>query len=157
MKLKYLLIFLTIISTHSAFGALKPFVTDGCTLFADGTLKRPGLWTHCCEEHDMRYWFGGDQADMDKTDIRLRSCVKDVAGKTWADLIYTGVRAGHTSPVKNKTHWSWGWSTERANTPLTAKEITYIIEELRLLPFESEIIETFIQRNFKNIKAHEKY
>lgn len=123
-------------------------------MFADGTPKRPGLWVHCCEEHDMRYWFGGSVGDMDKADLRLKACVKDVAGATWAELIYTGVRMGHTSPVKNKTHWSWGWNEERADVALTATETNYVIEELRRLPLDLEIIEKFIERNFK--KPHAK-
>lgn len=136
------------IEKAEAASTLKSFVSDGCTMFIDGTPKQPGLWTHCCEEHDMRYWFGGSQADMDKTDLRLKACVEEVAGASWAQLIYLGVRAGHSSPVKNKTHWSWGWDQERANTALDSAEINYVIEELYRLPYDLEIIETFIQRNF---------
>lgn len=96
----------------------------------------------------MRYWFGGSQADMDKTDLRLKACVQDIAGSVWANLIYTGVRAGHSSPVKNKTHWGWGWVNERENTPLTSSESEYVIEELKRLPMDSAVIEKFIERNF---------
>lgn len=127
---------------------LKPFFTDGCTLFLDGTPQHPGLWVHCCEEHDMRYWFGGNQEDMDKTDLRLKTCVTDVAGDSWAKIIYSGVRAGHLSPIKNETHWSWGWEQERPNAQLNSSEISYVLEELRRLPYDHEIIEKFIERNF---------
>ncbi len=131
-------------------GTLKPFFTDGCTLFLDGTNKHPNLWVHCCKEHDMRYWFGGSEADRDKTDLRLKACVQDVAGETWAALIYAGVKTGHLSPIKNKTHWSWGWKQERNNIKLNSSEITYIIDELHQLPYDPKIIENFIERNFKN-------
>lgn len=134
--------------SEASTNTLKSFSTDGCTLFVDGTPKRPGLWTHCCEEHDLRYWFGGSQADMDKTDLRLQACVKEVAGSTWARIIYTGVRAGHNSPVKNKTQWSWGWSHERPNISLDSTESQYVIEELRRLPYDQDLIEIFIERNF---------
>lgn len=140
-------------SVSTLNNSLKSFETDGCTMFVDGTPSKPGLWKHCCVEHDMRYWFGGDQKDMDKTDLRLKACVKEVAGATWAELIYTGVRAGHNSPVKNKTHWSWGWTTERANAPLSSLESDYIIEEVRRLPYDSELLEKFIDRNFTNHNA----
>lgn len=133
--------------------SLKNFETDGCTMFVDGTPTKPGLWTHCCVEHDMRYWFGGDQADMDKTDLRLKACVKEVAGITWAQLIYAGVRTGHKSPVKNKTHWSWGWTSERKNTTLTSFEKEIVIEEIRRLPYDSALLEKFIERNFDNRHA----
>jgi hypothetical protein len=131
-KLATLILFSLFIMSHSVSAqtdsvstlnnSLKTFETDGCTMFVDGTPSKPGLWKHCCVEHDMRYWFAGDQKDMDKTDLRLKACVKEVAGSTWAELIYTGVRAGHNSPVKNKTHWGWGWTIERANTPLNSLE-----------------------------------
>lgn len=127
---------------------LKPFETDGCTMFVDGTPKKPGLWRDCCVEHDMRYWFGGDKADMDKTDLRLKACVQDVAGSLWASLIYQGVRAGHSSPVKNKTHWGWGWTNERADIKLSKEETEYVIDELRRLPYDAAVIEKFIERNF---------
>lgn len=100
----------------------------------------------------MRYWFGGSDTDMDTTDLRLKECVKNVAGSYWAELIYKGVRAGHSSPVKNKTHWSWGWETERPNQNLSSEETNYVIHELRRLPYDAETIEAFISRNFPHNK-----
>ncbi|MDD4974088.1 MAG: hypothetical protein PHY93_07035 [Bacteriovorax sp.] len=140
-------------SVSTINNSLKTFETDGCTMFIDGTPSKPGLWKHCCVEHDMRYWFGGDQKDMDKTDLRLKACVKEVAGAMWAELIYTGVRVGHSSPVKNKTHWAWGWTIERANAPLSSMESDYIIEEVRHLPYDQDLLEKFIERNFNNHNA----
>jgi len=146
------IILFALISTN-AFAienSLHPFETDGCTMFVDGPLKRPGLWRHCCEEHDMRYWFGGDKADMDKTDLRLKECVNEVAGPRWANVIYKGVRAGHSAPVKNKMKWSWGWITERPLVKLNTEEEFYVLSELRRLPYDPAIIEKFIERNFKH-------
>lgn len=158
--MKYLALILTLYSSVSFCASdlpgvgLKEFATDGCTMFVDGTKNKPNLWHHCCVEHDMSYWFGGSSKDMDKADLNLKSCVNEVAGPVWARLIYTGVRAGHHSPVKNKTHWSWGWIKTRSNTSLSTEEIDYVIEELRRLPFDQVIIETFIKKNFeiKNVK-----
>lgn len=147
------LVFLTLPAQKAeAANTLKTFSTDGCTMFIDGPLKQPGLWLHCCEEHDLRYWFGGSGTDMDKTDLRLKACVKEVAGENWSEIIYRGVRAGHSSPIKNKTQWSWGWNQERPNNPLDSAEINYVIEEIRRLPFDQETIEKFIELNFKNKK-----
>src|SRR5690349_20933235 len=78
---------------------LLDFVSDGCTMSPDGTLSKPGLWRHCCFEHDLRYWFGGTIGDRDFADVHLRSCVRDAAGEFWAAVIYRGVRLGHYSPV----------------------------------------------------------
>lgn len=127
-------------------GKLKPFVTDGCTGFVDGPPGRSQLWRHCCFEHDLRYWFGGIDDDMDFADLQLKACVKDVAGSTWATLIYDGVRAGHRSPVKAKTHWSWGWRPTRGKAPLTAEEITYVEGEIRGLGLDPAYVETFIEK-----------
>jgi len=74
----------------------------------------------------------------------------DVAGTAWAELIYKGVRLGHYSPATNKTHWSWGWTTNRPKIPLESSEKIYIIEEIRRLPFDKDFLETFIMRNFNN-------
>ncbi len=129
--------------------SLKPFETDGCTSFVDGTPTRPTLWKHCCVEHDIRYWFGGSMMDLDKTDLRLKSCVQEVAGDTWAEIIYTGVRLGHNSPVKFKFRWSWGWTPQRDNRALSKAETQYVIEQLRSLPLDPDLIEDFIKRNFQ--------
>lgn len=127
---------------------LSDFQTDGCTLFAEGTFNRPKLWQHCCVEHDLRYWFGGSMVDQLKSDQRLKSCVEKVAGKNWAQLIYTGVRAGHLSPLKSKYQWSWGWLKERPNSELGALEKDYVISELWRLPYDQVFIEHFISDNF---------
>jgi hypothetical protein len=112
---------------------LKPFETDGCTLFIDGPPNESGLWRNCCVEHDLRYWFGGSDVDMDATDLRLKSCVDKVAGATWASLIYSGVRTGHHSPIKNKYQWSWGWAKKREYKKLNPEEVNVVKAELKLL------------------------
>nr|BDT27679.1 FAD-binding oxidoreductase [Bacteriovorax sp. HI3] len=127
---------------------LKPFETDGCTMFADGTYSKPGLWKHCCTEHDLRYWFGGSENDMDQADLRLRSCVEKAAGPKWGYVIYTGVRAGHHSPIKNKYQWNWGWEVAREKKPLTPAEVGYVITELRSMSVEDVNIDNFIKVNF---------
>ena len=129
---------------------LAPFVTDGCTMFMDGTTSEPGLWKACCVEHDLRYWFGGSDSEMDTTDLRLRSCVEKVAGPTWAKLIYNGVRAGHYSPIKNKYYWGWAWSVKRDKVTLNPEETTYVLSELRQLTTDEVNVEEFIKFYFPN-------
>ena len=146
----FILFLLASPSVYSFENGLKPFETDGCTMFIDGPPSQPTLWRHCCVEHDMRYWFGGDYQDRDKTDLRLKSCVQNVAGEKWAELIYEGVRIGHSSPIKNKTTWGWGWETERQNTKLTTEESNYVIADLRRLPYDQKVNNDFIKRNFPN-------
>jgi len=133
-----------------AENSLKPFFTDGCTLFVDGTPSKPGLWRPCCVEHDLRYWVGGSTDDMDRTDLKLKSCVQKIAGEHWARTIYTGVRAGHYSPIKNKTAWSWGWTNRREKVALNSQEISIVITELKKLKLDSEKVsmDEFIKNNF---------
>lgn len=152
----YILILLTtsFLMPYSVFGKseLKPFFTDGCTLFVDGPSKEnPKLWRACCVKHDLRYWFGGSLFDQEQTDLKLKSCVKDIAGERWATLIYTGVRAGHYSPIKNKTYWGWAWTPERLNKAINATEKSYVLSELRKLNLtqESVNITDFIKDEFK--------
>ena len=142
------LLFVLSVSASEQKNTLKPFFTDGCTLFVDGPPGQPELWRHCCVAHDLRYWFGGSNHDLDKTDLKLKACVENVAGPVWAEVIYQGVRLGHKSPIKNKTHWSWGWMIERENKGLNLIESLYVIEELKLLPMDREFIDSFILRNF---------
>ncbi len=141
-----LIVFFTLASASiAATNTLKPFATDYCTMFLDGPTDRPALWKHCCLEHDVRYWFGGSQADMDVTDVRLKSCVQKVAGDNWADLIYLGVRAGHNSPIKNKYQWNWGWKTKRPMQPLTNEEKNYVISEIKKLNLKNFNIDEFLR------------
>lgn len=133
---------------------LKPFETDACTMFIDGPPgESPGLWKNCCIEHDLRYWFGGSQEDMNRADLKLRSCVQKLAGDTWAHLIYSGVRAGHYSPIKHRYFWGWAWMTKRKKSELTQAESKYVISELRQLTLQEVDIEEFIKSNFPNQKA----
>lgn len=126
--------------------ALKAFYSDGCTGFVDGPPGRGKLWQHCCFEHDLRYWFGGEETDMDFTDLALKACVKEAAGSGWANVIYDGVRAGHHSPIKSKTHWSWGWTPARAPGPLTKDEVQFVEVELRKLALDPAYIDHFIEK-----------
>lgn len=148
MSFKFFFTFLFLLSFAVSGSELKSFETDYCTMFVDGTIKEPTLWRHCCVLHDIHYWYGGSEKNQDNADLNLKSCVEKVAGEVWAGLIYNGVRAGHYSPIKNKYKWSWGWTPSRENLELTAIEKFYVIEELRRLPYSSEMIENYIKNNF---------
>lgn len=125
---------------------MQPFETDYCTMFADGTPQKPDLWKHCCFEHDLRYWFGGDAHDIDFADDSLRQCVQDAAGSFWANLIYKGVREGHNSPIQHRLHWGWGWTPRRPNDSLTADEKALIRQDLYQLNLSPDYIRDFITK-----------
>jgi hypothetical protein len=128
---------------------LKSFYSDGCTGFIDGPPGKGKLWQHCCFEHDLRYWFGGVEDEMDFADLELRACVNDVAGSSWAKVVYNGVRAGHRTPNKSKTHWSWGWTPKREKGPLTESEKTYVEAELRKLELDPAYVDGFVEKYLK--------
>ena len=51
---------------------IKPFSSDGCTMFPDGD------WGGCCYDHDLLYWRGGTWRDRIKADKSYRPWVLDV-------------------------------------------------------------------------------
>ena len=144
--MKLLLFFILSISGVASAASLKTFESDGCTMFVDGPVGKPELWKHCCFEHDLRYWFGGSKEQMKQTDLFLKACVNDVAGGFWAGLIYNGVVAGHSSPVKSKYHWSWAWDPKREDIELSVQEKIYVESELLRLGLEPKYIQEFIKK-----------
>jgi len=70
MKHFFILICLTLdqISMAAESVNIKPFTTDGCSLFPDGTLKDNTLWKSCCIEHDKAYWRGGSYPERQAAD-----------------------------------------------------------------------------------------
>lgn len=143
-----LFIFSLALTSHGAKAQLHEFVTDNCTMFIDGPPSSPNLWKDCCVIHDLRYWFGGSADDLDRADLRLKSCVEKKAGSVWAEIIYRGVRTGHYSPIKNKYRWNWGWINPRTKIPLSLEEAELTKSELRKLPYSRDFIESFISANF---------
>jgi len=97
----------------AARGAPVPpqsFHTDGCSAWPDS------IWVRCCVEHDIPYWCGGSPAQRLEADRELRACVAEVAGGTWATLMYWGVRVGGPPRLPFSWRWGYGWPW-RARVP----------------------------------------
>jgi hypothetical protein len=141
--MKYLAVFALVLSynTHATDLTLKTYESDGCTMFPDGSTNNKTLWRHCCDLHDLRYWFGGTKDNELQADLNLKSCVDEVAGPVVANMMYLGVRTGHYSPIKNKYKWGWGWGSREEWLPLTADEKIYISTELDYLNLEGTVRE----------------
>lgn len=88
----------------------RPFVTDGCSSWPDA------CWVSCCVEHDAAYWCGGSPAQRREADRALRACVTEIAGPTWGELMYWGVRAGGGPRLPFAWRWGYGWPY-RARVP----------------------------------------
>ena len=97
---------------------LRPFTSDGCSLFPDGTIKDRTKWCDCCLSHDMAYWQGGTAAERKKADEILRDCVFErTKDKGLAETMYLGVRAGGHPAFPAWYRWGYGWSYGRGYKP----------------------------------------
>jgi hypothetical protein len=116
-----------------AFGDLKDFTSDGCSLFPDGTLRNQAKWCDCCLQHDIAYWRGGTEAERKKADEVLRDCVFDrTKDKALAETMYRGVRAGGHPVFPIWYRWAYAWEYGRSYEPLTEDEQKQVREKLEL-------------------------
>jgi len=109
---------------------LKPFTSDGCSLFPDGTIKKQNLWLHCCIAHDIDYWQGGTKDQRLASDKRLRSCVARVGKSGIATLMLAGVRVGGTPYLPTSFRWGYGWTYPRFYKSLSLQELNLVNQQL---------------------------
>lgn len=105
-----------------ARGELRPFTTDGCSLFPEGTPEQQVLWLGCCVEHDLAYWRGGTRDEREHADARLQQCVAGVGEPRVAELMLKGVRVGGSPYWPTPFRWGYGWPYGRGYRALTADE-----------------------------------
>src|SRR5690606_9265825 len=89
---------------------LKPFTTDGCSLFLDGPPGQPNLWRHCCVAHDLAYWQGGNKADRQRADAAILACVSAVEHPGIAQHMHANVRWGGSPYWFSNYRWGYGWN-----------------------------------------------
>ncbi len=107
---------------------LKPFTTDGCSGFPDGTSEHKTIWLKCCTEHDYAYWKGGTYQDRAEADEALRACVAEVGEPEIAALMLAGVRVGGTPYLPTRFRWGYGWPYFRGYKEPTREELDQIRE-----------------------------
>jgi len=115
---------------------IKPFTTDGCSSFPDGTLKQQSLWAGCCIRHDLAYWQGGTFDDRLSADQALEQCVAEVGEPEIAKLMLAGVRVGGTPYLPTSFRWGYGWPWPRGYKYLNNNEqqqIKVALDKLRLI------------------------
>jgi hypothetical protein len=88
---------------------LKPFSTDGCSMWIDGTPEQPNLWRHCCVAHDLAYWLGGSETQRQAADAAIESCVVEAQGSGMARYMYANVRWGGSPYWMTSYRWGYGW------------------------------------------------
>ena len=102
---------------------LKPFTSDGCSLFPDASLISAADWCDCCYVHDIAYWKGGTEQERDAADRALERCVAEKTGNAqFAYMMYEGVQFGGSPYFYNWYRWGYGWGYERKYQPLTPTE-----------------------------------
>lgn len=129
--MKLIIIFLSLCNAAYA-GDLKPFTSDGCSSFPDGTSKQKKLWLNCCTEHDRAYWKGGSYEQREQADQALKSCVEKVGQPKIAQLMLAGVRVGGTPYLPTSFRWGYGWPYFRGYKEVTEaeeKEIKALIKQ----------------------------
>ena len=113
-------------SENSISRELKPFTSDGCSAFPDGTFSQRKLWLQCCTDHDFAYWKGGTYKERLQADIELRNCVWEVVEEEVALIMLAGVRVGGSPFFPTKFRWGYGWTYPRFYGPLSEKELDMI-------------------------------
>ncbi len=101
---------------------IKPFTTDGCSVFPDGTFSQNELWLSCCTAHDYAYWQGGTYDERLIADQALEQCVAKIGQAEIAALMLAGVRVGGTPYLPTSFRWGYGWSYPRWYQALTEEE-----------------------------------
>jgi len=124
--MKLFLLLFSFLSTPILASALKPFTSDGCSSFPDGTLQHKDLWIECCTAHDYAYWKGGTYAERNAADKELRQCIAAVGNPEIALLMLAGVRIGGTPYLPTKFRWAYGWPYTRGYTVLSNDDISQI-------------------------------
>jgi len=98
-------VYLTIGDDH-----IKPFTSDGCSAFPNGTPSQQNLWLSCCTVHDKAYWQGGSYQERIDADLALQQCVAAVGEPVIAALMLSGVRVGGSPYWPTSFRWGYGWS-----------------------------------------------
>ncbi|ODB44970.1 hypothetical protein BB427_00845 [Pseudoalteromonas sp. BMB] len=125
-------------SSHGSADELKPFTSDGCSAFPDGTLAQNELWLSCCKAHDLAYWKGGTAIERENADIALQKCVAAVGQEEVATLMLAGVRLGGLPYLPTPFRWGYGWSYPRRYAELTAEEIEQVNKHMAKLALDKK-------------------
>jgi len=124
---------LCLCSSISVAEQIKPFTTDGCSVFPDGTLEQEKLWLSCCRLHDYAYWKGGTSKERLIADQQLKQCVLELDETFVANLMLIGVRVGGTPYLPTPFRWGYGWEFMRGYQPLSDAEKQQVISQGVLL------------------------
>ena len=142
MKTTVIVLLLVVMSVASIAQELKPFESDGCSIFPDGTLSQNKLWLNCCIAHDKAYWIGGTDKERLQADQELNACVAGIGEPEIAKVMLAGVRVGGSPYLPTPFRWGYGWRDSRGYKPLDDTEKALIAaEEARAVQASTHAIE----------------
>ena len=101
---------------------IKPFTTDGCSMFPDGDLQNNSKWIECCTKHDYAYWKGGTREERELADNELKQCVALLGENDISLVMHAGVRLGGEPLYPTWYRWGYGWPYLRGYKELTKEE-----------------------------------
>lgn len=106
----FFFLFLFPLSNLVQANELKPFKTDGCSMWIDGPPTYPNLWRHCCVLHDFAYWQGGSKEQRTIADNVIQACVLEAAeSKGMANYMHGMIRWGGSPYWISLYRWGYGW------------------------------------------------
>jgi len=123
-----------LLTGSAAFAAaeIRPFSSDGCSLFPDGTLSDRTKWCDCCFTHDLAYWQGGSAEERLAADEALRDCVlARTADAVLARAMFLGVRAGGHPAFPAWYRWGYGWDYGRGYRQLSDGDKVQVDRQLQ--------------------------
>ncbi|MCW8935679.1 MAG: FAD-binding oxidoreductase [Gammaproteobacteria bacterium] len=147
MYRRFILLFL--ISTPSLASEIKPFTSDGCSAFPDGTFRQQSLWSNCCFLHDLAYWKGGTEKQKNTADGDLELCVKNVGAPHIAKLMLAGVKVGGSPVLNTPFRWGYGWPYGRGYKALSRADKLQVAHKLEVFKIiiDHEIKQITMDRN----------
>lgn len=120
--LRYVFLVFFIVACAKDSG-LRPFSSDGCSLFPDSLPFSNKDWCSCCFAHDLAYWRGGTAEERLLADQELKACIAEKTGYSWlGSAMFRGVRVGGSPYIYSWFRWGYGWPYERKFQPLTEQE-----------------------------------
>lgn len=131
MRLCVFLLLMAMLPVASA--DLKPFTTDGCSVFPDGVADNQAKWLSCCIRHDFAYWKGGTYAEREAADDALQQCVQDLGENNLSVVMHLGVRVGGSPLFPTWYRWGYGWPYMRGYQSLSEQERAQIVTQLQVL------------------------
>jgi hypothetical protein len=124
--MRTLILIFILLTTPVLAEDIRPFTSDGCSSFPNGTLEQKELWLSCCEVHDYSYWVGGTYQQRLDADKALQQCVVAAGEPEIAQLMLAGVRVGGTPFLPTQFRWGYGWPFFRGYQVISEEERSQI-------------------------------